>query len=486
MRGDGLANSRWWYILRGGFALGLITLLSWALHLPPASASHLFLIAIVVNALDSDLLSAAILSLGAVACLDYFLTPPLYSFGVANPADWITFATFLFTAFVVTRLGDAARRREREARAASHRATQLAGLTERLLNAEPASSAQESILTALRETLGLTCVSLFDGASAEAKSRGHSEHDLPRLTKDAFIHGRDLDLPGPGIAIRCLRRAGRAIAAIGYEGLREPSLMAGPLTAAADSCLKRLEAADAAAKAASQAESEALRAAILDGLAHEFKTPLTTVLTAAGGLRELGPLSSDQEELVDLVESETARLGNLTSRLLGIAQLDRKQLNLQPVPFDLVALARRVTLRHSEFWPEHRFRLVDSEHPIRVNADPELIQLALNQLVDNACKYSQPGSVVELRFSSSLEMGSISVWSPSEAIDLPDRPLLFDRFFRAHQHNPTAGSGLGLYIARKVVSAHGGRLILEPEDRHRPGTAFELSLPFPATGVSPP
>ena len=82
-----------------------------------------------------------------------------------------------------------------------------------------------------------------------------------------------------------------------------------------------------------------MRATVLDALAHEFKTPLATILTAAGGLRHAGPLAGPQAELAEMIESEAERLGELSSRLLRLARIDRDDVRPRLGSFDVEAEA---------------------------------------------------------------------------------------------------------------------------------------------------
>src|ERR1700722_3445839 len=118
--------------------------------------------------------------------------------------------------------------------------------------------------------------------------------------------------------------AGRTTGAVGFEGLEDASLTAGPLTALAAALLERTHAVRNANQAAAAAQTEAYRTVILDALAHEFKTPLSTILAAAGSLREVDSLGPHYREMAETVESEAARLGRLTSRLLRTARLERE------------------------------------------------------------------------------------------------------------------------------------------------------------------
>ena len=153
--------------------------------------------------------------------------------------------------------------------------------------------------------------------------------------------------------------------------------------------IERCRALEQASRAAAATEAEVFRGAMLDALAHEFKTPLATIIMAAGGVREAGPLGREQLELAETVEEEASRLGQLTTRLLRLARLDREEVKPQMEYADIRSVVDSVVEQYCRRWPERKLSWIPGD---RINApvDRELLWLGLGQLVDNACKYSQP------------------------------------------------------------------------------------------------
>jgi two-component system sensor histidine kinase KdpD len=262
------------------------------------------------------------------------------------------------------------------------------------------------------------------------------------------------------------------------EGLRDPELTAGNLSAMAAAMLERAHAFSQASHAAAAAQSESFRGAILDALAHEFKTPLATIVTAAGGLRELGPLGPEQLELTDIVETEASRLSLLTSRLLRTAQLDREEVKPQLEFTNMADLVAGLAGQYARQWTDRKLSIRKKTEATGVMADPELLQLALRQLLDNACKYSVPGSAVTVSIDSQDKWVAIRTSNRGSLIRPGEQSRIFERFYRgAEAGQTTPGSGLGLYVARKIVHAHGGSLDLETETTTNKNTTFRLALP---------
>ena len=281
-----------------------------------------------------------------------------------------------------------------------------------------------------------------------------------------------------GVTARRLRVRGQITGAIGFEGLEDPARTAGPLVALAATLQERTRAFRHASESAAAAQTEIYRSAVLDALAHEFKTPLATILAAAGGLRAAGPLRSEQLDMAETVEAEAARLGNLTSRLLHIARLDREDVHPRLEATNLTPLVAQTVGQYLRLPTDRRISFEHHEDRIEVMADPELLRLALSQLLDNACKYSLPGSTIAVQLERQDGVVSLRVTNSGSVIASSERQRIFERFYRgADARRFTSGSGLGLYVARKIALAHGGILDLDSERSTGGRITFCLSVP---------
>jgi two-component system sensor histidine kinase KdpD len=260
--------------------------------------------------------------------------------------------------------------------------------------------------------------------------------------------------------------------------LEEPELTAGPVTALATALRERSRAFRRSSQAAAATQIEIYRTAVLDALAHEFKTPLATILTAAGGLREAGPLDSVQQELAETVESEASRLGNLTSRMLRVARLDREEVKPRMEVTDINTLLEQLVDQYSRPPADRQFTILTQDGNFEVLADPELLRLAVSQILDNACKYSPAGSAVEIAVERQEDLVAIRVSNNGPSIPSSEQARIFERFYRGKETRSfTSGSGLGLYVARKIALAHGGALDLDSQRRGNQGVTFCLAIP---------
>jgi len=466
----------------GCLVIGVITFVCYRLQLNLSITGFVFLIVVVLQSCMGTFASSAAVSVMAVLCLDFFFTPPVFSLEVTHPLDILALISFLITGLVITRLTTRVRTEAAVSDQQRQQVDWLYQLAQQLLALDPDKTACANAIELFQNVFHLRAVCLFDASKAEIYCTDTTHERLVDQTRAAYSSGRDSEGAGSGVLTRCLHAGGNAIGAIGFEGLRDPELTAGPLSALAASLLERAHTFRTASHAAAAAQAELFRGAILDALAHEFKTPLATIVTAAGGIRELGPLCPEQKDLTDIVETEASRLSSLTSRLLRTAQLDREELRPQLKFTDMADLVAAVADQYAEQWTDRKLSIRKQARATGVMADQELLQLALRQLLDNACKYSVPGSAVTVSIDSQDEWVAIRTSNSGSFIRPGERSHIFERFYRGSEtRHWSPGSGLGLYVARKIVHAHGGSLDLEAgtttgqnDDQN---TVFRLALP---------
>lgn len=463
--------------LAGALTVAVLTAGCYGLHLGFAIASPLYLLAVVLQSLSGSFWWSAVVSVLAVGCLDYFFVDPLFSFAVAGRLSSVSLVSFLMTSLVVTRLVSRVRMEATVSTLHKDRIDRLYHLAQQLLELDPEIAVGERLLQPFAGVFGIRAVCIFDAASSELHMLGRSRTNLPERTRAAFERQLDADDPVNQVSVRQLRVGGKTTGAMGFEGLEEPELTAGPLISLAAASQERTRAFQKASEAAAAAQTEVYRSAILDALAHEFKTPLATILAAAGGIREAGSLRAEQIEMTETVETEAARLGNLTSRLLRVAHLDREEVRPQMEITDLGAVAGGIVEQYRRLPSDRQISFVHRGQPVEAFADAELLRLALSQLLDNAFKYSLPDSVIKVEIQSQESMVFVRVSNSGSSIPPAEQNRIFDRFYRGTEARKfSSGSGLGLYVARKIALAHGGMLDLDIE-RLNEGVTFYLAIP---------
>ena len=464
-------------VVLGGSAVAILTFAAFRSHMDLASAIPLYLFAVVLQALTGDLASSLVVAILSVFCLDFFFTLPLFSLIIESARSLIALVAFTFTSLVITKLVSQARRETIASKTQRYRLDRLYRLSQELLHLDPETADGYRFLEPFQRHFGVTAMCIFDAETSDLRIMGDSDSGLAEKTRDAYIRGVDCEEVEARITVRCLRMSGKLTGAIGFQGLHEAET-AGALSAVTATFLERTSAFHKASASAAAAQAEVYRSAILDALAHEFKTPLATILAAAGGLREAGPLEPAQSDMADTVEEEAARLGSLTSRLLRIARLEREDIKPRLELTNVSALVSRVVRQYADRSPD-RHIVVNADESLEVLADAELLRLALSQLVENALKYSEPGSTLAVRAERMGESVAIRVSNDGSSIPAGEGGLIFERFYRgADARRSTSGSGLGLYVARKIALAHGATLELENSTASGHGVTFCLTLPI--------
>jgi two-component system sensor histidine kinase KdpD len=312
---------------------------------------------------------------------------------------------------------------------------------------------------------------------------GISHHGLVEATRSAASGGvisSDPARAGEGwLHVQCVHVDGKPVGAIGFEGRFENEAAVGPLYALAATAFERTLSFRSASVAAASAQAEMLRSAILDAFAHEFKTPQAVIMAAAGSLRETGGLRVEQVEMTDVIETEIWRMNRLTTRLLRMARIDRDEVRPNMEVTNLEGLLEHLIRQYRGSSSGRHISLrVNGEAP-EVLVDSELMNLAFVQLLDNACKYSTPGSVVSVELDPGEEFADVFVTNEGGFIREEERERVFDRFYRGvDTEHSASGAGLGLFVARKIVRAHGGSLELYQNPAAPGTTTFRMRLPM--------
>jgi len=248
------------------------------------------------------------------------------------------------------------------------------------------------------------------------------------------------------------------------------------LASLAAMAMDRHQSFEKEARAENASKAEQLRAAVMDAMAHEFKTPLTAVQTASSGLLELGSLSDPQHELVSLINDETIRLNELCTRLLLTAKLEAGQVGLETDDVNVQDLVGEVAGAQRLRAGDDRVDVVIQDSALTVRVDRALLAMILAQYIDNARKYSKPDTKIEVAVRISHNEIIFSVHNFGSTIRIEDRERVFDRFFRStDMRDSVPGTGIGLSVVRKAAQAHHGHVWVISDDRE--GTTFFLSLP---------
>jgi two-component system sensor histidine kinase KdpD len=475
-----LTEKRSWLLLLmqcavGCVAIALLTFIAFKLHLPVSTAGFGYLLIVVLAALAYGIWQATFLSLVAVSCLNYFFIYPVFSFRVGDDRDWIALVSFQVCALVVSRLSS---REQNVARDANYQRIQMKKLYELsrgILLFDLHLPPGQQLARLIRRSFLADDVAIFDGNLARLDHEGSWSADEQQIVKTAFFTEGNEDDNGARIAQRVIRIGSSSVGAMAIHGEVDP-LIADAVASLAAIAFERHRSYEKEARAESAKQAEQLRVAVLDALAHAFKTPLTVICTASSGLLEMGTLDTAESELAGLINQESVNLNQLCTRLLQTAKLEASSVTVRTEPVILSSLVKDVVSDLSASLKGHPVKLSIEEQDKPLEGDRELLMMILTQYLDNAAKYSAPDTPIDVTVRENKSELLLSVRNRGSLIDMQDRERVFERFYRgADARKRAPGTGVGLSVVKKAAEAQRGHVwVISGEEE---GTTFFLSMP---------
>lgn len=442
-------------------------------NLATASSLELFLVLLV--ALRLGFVQATMVSITAFLCLNFLFTAPVFTFIVADPQNWVSLFTFEATALLVSVLSTKVRLHAAQAEEQRARAEKLYALSRAVLLIDQRGSTSDQLSNLIRETFEVDDVQFWIA---------YDTTDFPRETEPrgnqpayaAYLEEKDSDDLIDCSSQRVLRVGTNIMGGMTMRGWKVDPLSADAIASIAATTFARTRSILLESRAEVERDAERLRGAVLDGLAHGFKTPLTAIRTASSGLLAIEHLSTTQLELVSIIDERANMLSQLTTRLLQTAALEAKEIRLRRSNTSIADLLQKV-VRQQEQEVRGRIEIATPENLRNDQLDAPMIELALQQLVDNAAKYSAIGSPIPIVIRQIPSETMVVVQNATirgSSIRLEERTRIFERFYRGTDavHGPV-GTGLGLSIVKKIAEAHGGRAWVECSDTE---TRFTLSI----------
>ena len=328
------------------------------------------------------------------------------------------------------------------------------------------------------EIFALEAVAVFDAELHQVYPAGYWQMDPRELTQNVYTFATSDDDPATGLCRRVIRLGSAPVGSLVVRGNTSP-LINNAIAALMALAFDRYRAFANESRMETERRTEQLRSAVLDSLAHAYKTPLTAIRAASTGLGEMGHLSKAQAELVALIDEQAGLLSNLTTRLLTTARLDAGEVSIHAVPAGVAPLIEEVVDRLRDRLASMKVDLDIPDERLALECDRQLMVMLLTQYIDNACKYSVFGSTITIRAVKSRAEIVFSVRSFGPVIPINDRERIFDRYYRATTYsNRAAGTGIGLSVAKRVALIHGGSVWVTSDETE--GTTFFAAIPATA------
>ena len=460
--------------------IGGITLVCFRLiQVNATTAGFAYLVGVLLIAAAWGLLEATVASVAAMLTLNYFFLPPVGKFTIADPQNWVALFAFLATSITASELSARAKRRARDSLDRGREMERLYALSRAILLIDVKQGVAKQIAHQVARIFEFSAVALYERSSGGIHRGGPEDlPDVDAKLRESAVQGTQLRDETMGLIVTAIQLGGEPIGSLALRGARLSDTALQALSNLVAIGLERARDQEAANRAEAVRQSEAFKSTLLDAVAHEFKTPLTSIKAATSSLlADVIQGSREQRELITIVDEEAERLVRLVTEAIQMTRIESGNLRLNRelhAASSLIAAALH-PMKPMTDGREVRTRL-DGGLP-HVNVDPELIQLAIRHLVDNALKYSSPAAPITISARTAESNLIISVADQGPGIPESEQSKIFERFHRSTgDRPPISGTGMGLTIARDVARAHGGDISVK--SRPGQGSEFHLSLPI--------
>jgi len=428
-----------------------------------------FLVAVIAVALVGGFLPAVAEAIAASLLLNYYFTPPLYKFTIAEANNALALGVFVAVGLVVSWIVDMTARRSKQAARANAESELLVTTAGSILRGQ---GALDALLERAREAFGMRSASLLERQDQQVTAgRGPSaEWRVAACSGDAPVsRPDDADVDIPVSETLTLALAGRPLPAGDRRVL-------GAFAAYAAVALEQQRLAAEAEAAKPIAAADRMRTALLAAVSHDLRSPLASAKAAVTSLRapDMYWDEADTAELLATADESLDRLTRLVGNLLDMSRLQAGALSLFPRPAGLDEI---VALALDDLGPAGRDITVEIPETLpAVRADPAILERVVVNLTENALRYSPAGKAPLLAASALGDRVELRVVDRGPGIPEQDREQMFVPFQRLGDTDNTTGVGLGLALSRGLTEAMGGTLTAEDT----PGGGLTMTISLPA------
>ncbi len=429
----------------------------------------LFLTAVIVVALVGGFLPAMLEAVVASLLLNYYFTPPIHYWTIAEANNWLALGVFIAVGLAVSWVVDTTARRTKQAARANAESELLVTTAGSILRGQ---GALDALLERTREAFGMQSACLLerqDGSTAPARGPAADWHlvacsgEAPARRPDAA----EVDVPVTDTL---------SLALTGLPLRAEDRRVLGAFAAYAAVALEQQRLAAEAEAAKPIAAADKMRTALLTAVSHDLRSPLASAKAAITSLRspDMHWDAADTEELLATADESLDRLTRLVGNLLDMSRLQAGALSLFPRPTGLDEI---VALALDDLGPSGRDITVEIPELLpAVRADPAILERVVVNLSENALRYSPAGKAPLLTASSLGDRVELRVVDRGPGIPEDDRERMFVPFQRLGDTDNTTGVGLGLALSRGLTEAMGGTLTAEDT----PGGGLTMTVSLPA------
>jgi two-component system, OmpR family, sensor histidine kinase KdpD len=421
---------------------------------------------------------SVIMSVGAMLAFNYFFLPPVGKFTIADPQNWVALGAFLLTSIVGSQLSARIRTEADEAHDRRREIERLYKFSQKLLGEGNVLQLMNAIPDYIVESFEAGAAELFLPLKDKFYRSGFGAAHLDEESmKSAFARDESLSQPQLSLYFIPVRLGVRPIGSLGVSGARLSRQTLDAVGSLVAIAIERARAVEQLGQTEAERQGERLKSALLDSITHDFRTPLTSMKAAVTSL-----LSSDlvapaqNHELLSIINEECDRLNHLVEEAAEMARLEAGdvELDLQPHAIQEIIDASLAELKSSLTGRPVELRVNANLPP--VVADFDRAREVLMKLIDNANLYSPKGQLITISAESQGDAVTTSVADRGPGIDDFEQGMVFDKFYRGKdQRYLVRGTGMGLPIAKAIVTAHRGSVAVTSQLGK--GSVFSFTLP---------
>jgi two-component system sensor histidine kinase KdpD len=467
-----------------------------------ADQTMIYLLGVLVVSSRMPRRPSLVAAIASVAALDFFFVPPYYSLDISDLRYIVTFSVMLVVALTVSTLTVRIREQAEAARQRERRTAALYAMSREFSVKTEVGEIARTAVRHVRNLMEAEAYVLLEGTdgrlrpvAGEELAQAKSERELA-VAQWVFEHGRPAGagtdtLPASESLFFPLVGTRGPLGVFGIAlGSRAPApapsraQLLETYVAQTALAVERALLEEEADRARVAAETEQARSALLSAVSHDLRTPLASMTGSAGVLldhpAELG--SGERRELLETIREEGDRLGRLVNNLLDLTRLESGALKVRKEWYPLEEVVSSALGRMESRLEGREVRVDLPQEVLLAPMDPILLEQVFINLLENAVKYSPPGTPVDVSAAAGKEEIVVEIADRGPGLPQGEEERVFERFYRVADGRRAEGAGLGLAVCQAILKVHGGRI--QASNRAGGGAVFRFALPM--GGIPPP
>lgn len=472
-----------------GFVVSLIIVVAityfyrHAMRVNQTTVALTFLLAILAVSAVWGMIVSVFMSVAAMLSFNYYFLPPVGTLTIADPQNWVALFAFLVTCITGSQLSARIRKEADEAHSRRHEIERLYKFSQKLLGEGNVIQLMNAIPNFIVESFEAGAAELFLPQKEKFYRSGYGASHLDEgKMKSVFLRDEPIIEAQENLYFIPVRLGVRAIASLGISGSRLSRQTLDALGSLVAIAIERARAVEKLGETEAERQGERLKSALLDSIAHDFRTPLTSIKAAATSLlAQERPDPVQRRELLSIINEESDRLNRLVEEAAEMSRLEAGEfeLDLQPTPIADVIQAALAQCKIALSGRQIQVKAAANLPPVR--ADLTRIKDALVHLIDNANIYSSREQPITVSAELTGDTVTTSVADRGPGIDDFEQGMIFDKFYRGKdQRYLVRGTGMGLPIAKAIITAHQGTISVTSQLGY--GSVFSFTLPVDRSG----